>query len=175
MNLVDIVEPGDLIFPSGDATISKLIKKATFSPVNHVALVYDKEKTFETDGAWGKAMFRNLSTYEGKKLAVARLLGVSSEQKEEIQRLCKKYENSPYSYWDVILNGMIFWLDEHFRNSIVDSLGTKKYMKCDELSARIIFEGTGYSAFKDFSSFTPGELYSIVRNWKDWEIVYSTL
>ena len=175
MKLSDIVEPGDLIFPSGDATISKLIKKATFSPVNHVAIVYDKTKTFETDGAWGKAMFRDLSNYEGKKIAIGRLLGVSKEQKEEIQDLCKLYENSPYSYWDVILNGMIFWLDENLRNSLANKLGTKKYMKCDELGARIIFEGTGYSPFEKYSSFTPGELYRIVANWKDWQIVYSTL
>ena len=138
-----------------------MIAKFTFGKVNHAALVYDKEKLFETDGDYWKAIFTNPDKeYGDRQLYIIRpsyIAGKTAKMKE----LCGKYENSPYSYWDLATNAVFSFLTRPIRSKVVGFFGSKKFMLCSELVSRIIYETTGYKEWKNYEGITPEDIRDI--------------
>lgn len=158
--LSNILRTGDIIFcvnPKKDG-ISKLITKVTFGKAFHVALVYSKYSIFETDGEWGHAKFTNMTEYDEESIEVYRLNTLSFAQKQRIKRRCLELEGSPYSYWDIVVKGILAPIHPKISGWVAEKLGTKKFMICNELTMRIIFEATGLSLFDSPERWNPEEM-----------------
>lgn len=165
------LETGDIVFVRGKGFVSKLIKFCTYGDISHVALVYDNDKLFETEGGWGgkgKASFAPIDKYKGSSIEVFRLNGLTSEQKEKIRKLCSFYEGAPYSYWDCAVNGFTFFLSDEIRGWVAEKLGNRKFMKCDELAQRVLYEATDYPKFIGFETSNPFDLYKHCLYSKDF-------
>lgn len=174
MKLDKNIRTGDWILVSGTSTISKLIKKATIGKVNHAAMVYDDRQVFETDGSWGKAEFHPLAKFEDKKIIVIRPRFLTDFNK--VQDLCKLYEGTPYSYWDIVMNGLTGWLKDELRERLLSVTGNKKFMICSELVARITYETTQYKNLTYFEGLTPQDLLDLaLRNYHDFDVVLDLL
>lgn len=168
IRLSEVIQPGDIIFDcSGNSGIGKLIKKLTFGDAKHVAIAYNNVNVFETDGAWGKAKFNTVDRFQDRAIEVYRFKDLSIEQRSDIQALCDKYVDSPYSYLDIASRGLLFWLHPKLRDKIVEGIGTKKFMICSELSMRIIYEALNFEPFKHFEGLNPQEMLILVRQWPD--------
>ena len=173
MNLKGIVKPGDLLFDSGTGFISKAIKRFTFGVTNHVGLIYDSDTIFETDVKWKKASLHPLERYNKRSILVMRLKEL--EDYSKIQELCTQYNGTPYSYWDILTNALFSPLKDEIREWLVERIGTKKFMICSELSARILFEATNLTELSDYEGLTPQDLLKIcLFHPTQWEIVYQS-
>lgn len=174
--LRQIIHPGDWILKRSDAVISKWIRRFTFSKVNHVVMVYDETRIFETDLKYGQAVFRQAKSLENKPIVVVRPKFYITNDEYRIRNLCRLYAGSPYSVWDVITNGLFFWMKDELRAKVIRFLSNKTFMKCDELVARITWEVTRHETLKDWEGLTPGRLLEIAySNPADYEIVLSTI
>lgn len=174
MKLHDIVKTGDLLFVNGNSLVSRIIKKITTGEVNHVGVVYDKDTIFETGLSWGKAEKHKLDKYDNKKIIVVRMRKL--EDREKIQELCDKYSGTPYSIIDIITNIIFSPFNDTIREKFVKTLGTKKFMICSEMSAKILYETTGYKPFKDYEGLTPQDILTKVRlDWRQWETIVHRL
>lgn len=172
MKINDLVKPGDLILVQGDGNVSKAIRKVTHGQTNHVGVVYDDVKIFETDLSWGKAEFHDLEKYENVRIRIVRLKGLTYMQECAIQKLCEKYDATPYSFVDILTNFLLSPFNDSIRKKIVSVIGTKKYAICSELTARIIYEVTGYEPLSGYESLTPQDILAITKLYSpDWEVV----
>lgn len=172
--LSKFVLTGDIVAVSGDSFISKAIQKFTFSKINHLALVFNKEYSFETDLKWMKAGFHNLSRFDGKKILVIRPTFLTIDMRLKVFDLCQLYADTPYSLYDCITNALTFWLKDELRVKLLDFLGNKKFMKCDELVARIIYEVSGHETLKDWEGGNPDYWVDIaLQHPNDYQIIYS--
>lgn len=160
MSLKDNVSPGDILLISPNNTIGKLIAKFTFGKVNHAAIVYDPEKIFETDADIFKSAFADINKYSDRDVVIIRADYIR-EKVPEIQRLCKLYKGSPYSYWDILTNASFFFLTRQLRSKVVGIFGSKRFMVCSELVSRIIYEATGNKLWRDFEGMTPEDIRDI--------------
>lgn len=166
-------ETGDIGFLVGDKWTSNLISWVTGGPFCHVFLVYNDKKIFETDGAWFKAKFSDVSKYdELNRIVVFRFKGLSDERKKRIQEVANKYIGIPYSYWDCALNLLVAPLNERIREWTTEKLGSKRFMKCDELIMTVIFEALGYAPFKHDESFEPNALYKLCLEVQEDFIIF---
>ena len=171
MELAKIVKTGDWLFVSGNSLISKLIKKATAGNVNHVGIVSEGTKIFETDLAWGKAEYHDIAKYNDRKVIVIR--PVFSKNPQIVDQLCKKYEGTPYSIWDIVVNATLSWMKDAWRKHLMTITGNKKFMICSELTGRVTYEATGYKALKDFEGMTPQDLLVMARmRPTDFRVIY---
>lgn len=161
---------GDWILPLGTTWMAKIIKKLTFGKVNHAAMVVDPDTVFETDGAWFKAKFNSLSKrFDDKEYYLVRPLFLRDNSL--IQPLCKKYDGSLYSYWDIGVQAVFSWLHPKIRERIAGFLGNGKFMICSELTARITFEATGYKQLADWQGLTPEDLLEMAfTNPNDFQV-----
>lgn len=174
MKLSEVVKTGDMLFVNGNSIISRIIKKVTFGEVNHVGIVYDKETIFETDLSWGKAEFHKLDRYDNKKVIIVRMRKL--EDRVSIKELCEKYNGTPYSIVDIATNLLFSGLKDQIREKFVRTLGTKKFMICSEMSAKILYEASGYKPFAKYEGLTPQDILQIVRqDWRQWETVVHRL
>lgn len=149
-----IVEPGDTLFLFGDGWIERV----TFSRIRHVGIVFDEDFIFETDIWKRRAGFNTLDTYDNRHVEV---WGTKDIDHNKVQDLCEKYNKSPYSWLDIANN---FWtapLHPEIRKKIVAALGNKYFMICSEISARIIYEATGYEHLKDYEALEPCDLLKL--------------
>jgi len=175
-SLHQIVQTGDLIFKASDSIIGKIIRKITFSKVNHVGIVFSPTKIFETDLKYGRAIMNDIFQWQGDRVIIIRPLFYTPESPGMVQTLCELYKGTPYSVWDVLCNGALFWLKDEIRSSLLSFLSTKGFMHCDEMSARIVYESTGHKSLKYWEGFTPGMLLEIcLKHRMDYEIVFSSL
>ena len=176
-NLSKIVQTGDWIFlTGGSAWYSKWIRKFTFSKANHVAIVYDETRIFETDLQYGAATFHLLKALQDKKIAIVRPKFYKPDDYIKVRNLCRTYEGRPYSVWDVTTNAVFFWLKSELRAKLISALSNTFFMKCDELVARITWEVTKHKTIKAWEGYTPGRLLEIAYfNPADYEIVLNTL
>jgi len=170
-----IPQTGDWILPCGKGGISDIIKKVTFGKVNHAAIVFDRNTTFETDGAWWRAKFMDVKRFEGREVYIVRPLFYTPESLDKVQELCKKYEGTPYSYVDIGTNLLFFWLKDQIRAKIVRLMSNKKFMICSELVARITYEATKEKKLRDFEGMTPQMLLELALNNPNLFIVEHTL
>ena len=170
MKLKDIVKTGDLLFVNGNGLISRLIKKITVGEVNHLGVVYDKETIFETDLSWGKAEFHNLEKYDNKKIILVRMRKL--EDRASIRKLCEKYNGTPYSIVDIATNLLFAPLKDQLREKLVEIFGTKKFMICSEMSAKILYEASGYKPFSKYEGLNPQDLLTLIRlDYRQWETI----
>ena len=169
-SLSTIVQTGDLLFASGDSIISTLIKKFTFGETNHVGLVYDRHNIFETDIKWGKAQLHPIDRYNDKKVLIVRPMFL--EDHRAVQKLCEKYDKTPYSYIDIVTNAIFAPLHDELRKRMVRLIGTKKFAICSELTAKIIHEASGYQPFSKYEGLTPQDILMITRLGSDhWKVL----
>lgn len=173
LNLENVVQTGDLLFVHGSNWVSKAIQKITFGTVNHVGIVYDQSRMFETDLAWGKASLRELQKYNKVPIILIRCKNVNQEQ---IKALCKKYDATPYSFLDILNNIIFSLLKNELRVRILQVLGTKKFAICSELSARILYEITGIKELSKYEGLTPQDLLVITRSLPNYfEVVLDSI
>jgi len=165
------VMTGDILYVSGKGIVSSVIKFFTGGPVSHVGVIYDTRLVFETDGAWMKAQLYPLTKYNAAKVYVRRLKSMTGAQKGCVQELCEKYNNTPYSYWDIILNAVGIVLPKKKRKKFVSVLGTKAFAKCDEMTRRIIYEATGYPPFENFEDSTPSDMFIDGEYSGDFQVI----
>lgn len=163
------LKTGDIYFLRGKGFISKAIKFFTGGPISHVGIVYDTYTVFETDGAWGKARFFSINKYIGSNIEFFRQVMIDDVDRKKISDLCKKYEGTPYSYWDCFTNAVFSVFNSRIRHTMTSLLGTKKFAKCDEMTQMIIFKGTGYMPFENYESSNPSEMYDYVSKSIDFE------
>lgn len=172
MKLQNIVEPADLIFVQGSGWISNMIQKTTFSNFSHVGIIASKDKVFETDIKWGKASFRDLDKYNQSKVVIVRSNDICKP--EEILDLCKKYDKTPYSFWDILTNFFLAPFKDEIRKKIVALIGTKKYAICSELTARIFYEASGMYYLRGYEGYTPQDLFTICQTHSEsFQVVLS--
>jgi hypothetical protein len=162
MKLQDIVQPADILFLSGDNWISRSIQKVTFSDFSHVGIIYDKDTMFETDIKWGKASLRDIEKYNDNKVIIMRPVGIC--QAEYIQKLCIKYNNTPYSFVDILTNFFLSPFNNTIRRKVVSWIGTKRFAICSELTARIYFEASKLAYLGGYEGYTPQDLFEICIN-----------
>lgn len=160
MSLKSNLKPGDILLITPKNTIGKLIVKFTFGKVNHAAICYDSENIFETDGDIFKADFAEIEKYEGRDVFIVRANYIRDRIKE-VKDLCEKYKGRPYSYWDIVTNALFFFLARPIRSKVVGLFGSKEFMVCSELVARIVYEATGNKIWKDFEGMTPEDIRDI--------------
>jgi len=159
-------DTGDIGFVlDKQSLISKIIRTVTFGRASHVFLVRDADTVCETDWGFGKAKLHPIKKFKGKRVEYYRFTGLAKEQKDEIMRLCDKYKGTPYSYVDVLVKGLFFWLHPQIRRGISRVVGTKKYMICNELVMRILWEVLHFPPFQDFEAHNPSEMLLLVRQW----------
>jgi hypothetical protein len=166
MNIRDHINSGDwiLVFPKKGQWLGQAINTLTFGKVSHAVLVVDKDTLFETDGDIGKAIFTKPEKYEARHLAIVSPVHMK-DRYDQILAECKKLEGSPYSYWDIFTNASFFWLAAPIRKKVVSFFGSKRFMVCSELVARITYEATESSVFYDsraelmnYEGLTPEDL-----------------
>lgn len=156
---------GDWVFFKGNSFISKIILKLTFGKVNHVGIAYDQDTLFETDLKYKHAVFHNLhERIAGKEIIVIRPKYVKEGQIPHIKAKCNKYAGVPYSIADVAYNALLGWLKDEIRARVVEKLSNKRFMKCDELVARVTYEVTKHKSIKHFEGYTPQRLLEIALN-----------
>jgi len=160
MGLKAHVTAGDVLLLTPRNFVGRLIAKITFGKVNHAAIVFDANSVFETDGDQLKADFAPIEKYEGRSMYIIRA-GYIRDNLSKVQRLCKFYSGSPYSYWDIVTNATFFFLTRQIRSKVVGLFGSKKYMVCSELISRILYEATGNKVWKDFEGTTPEDMRDI--------------
>lgn len=158
-----MLKPGDIVFISGNSLVSKLVKQLTFGKVSHVGIMYDASTIFETDGRWGKAEFHPIDKYNGNKVEIYRYIDLTNNQMKLVQAMCKEYEGTPYSYWDIVVKGSLFWLHPGLRNKISAFLGNKRFMICNELVMTILYRVTGFKLFKYSEGSNPSDLRQDIR------------
>lgn len=169
MNLENIVQTGDMIFVHGNSWISRTIQKVTFSQVNHVGIIYDSKQVFETDITWGKASLRDLAKYNKVAVVIVRPKDIWPKG---IQYLCEHYDKTPYSWLDIITNLLLAPFKDEIRKKVVEVVGTKKYMICSELTARIMYEMTHLSYLRGYEGYTPQDLLTICLDHpEDFEVI----
>ncbi len=166
-----MIQLGDIYFVSGKGWISKAIKWVTRGSKSHVGLVISPKWFFETEGNKGKAGYFRSDKYEPDTIEFWRLKKMRAKDRYKINVACVLYKDAPYSYWDGLVNLLVSPFPGKFRKKATAALGTKKFMKCDELVQRIIFEAMGYTPFIYFESHTPSSLYRMVKSSGDWERV----
>lgn len=161
---------GDIFFVEGTTFISKIIQWMTFSKITHCGLVRRTETDFdifETDGSLKKAKFRSFNTLINSKAQFFRADFLTDAQRQAVAILCQHYNGTKYDYWDVALNGLFFWLASPIRKKLIEKLGCKALLKCDEMTMKILYDASGYEPFKDYLTFTPAELYRLVIEWRE--------
>jgi hypothetical protein len=159
---------GDIIFDmhQSKGIVDDAIRFFTFGPVSHVALVYSSKHVFETHIGKG-AHFGLLKTYAHKRIQVFRLPELTAEHRKVIQSWCHVMNGTPYSLWDVTVHGLTFWLHPRIRGKIMTWLGTKKFMKCDELVQFILYKVTGYPVLKHYEARNPSQLWDLMCRYPD--------
>lgn len=162
------LQAGDMVFFKSVSVVSRLVSKVTFGKVSHVAIAYDEATLFETDGKWGKAMFTKAVDRMHKEVEVYRFKNLLEEQREEIQFLCHGFEGTPYSFLDIAVKGMTFWLHPKIAGQLASFVGNKKHMICNELVARIMYEVTGFEAFENVEGSNPQLMLEEVRQWPSY-------
>lgn len=161
----DHLRTGDVLFTMGQNWISKSIAAITFSKVSHVGIMYDPDSIFETDIKFGKAGKHPVSSYYGKDVRVFRPMAMTNEQIQRIKDLCNKYDKKPYSGLDILTNALFFFLHPKLRRSLVSAIGTKGFMICSEMTARILYgsDELRYPYFKGYEGFQPADLLEIIE------------
>jgi hypothetical protein len=162
MKLRDVVQSGDwiLVYPKPEQLLGKLIKKFTFGQVSHAALVVDKDTLFETDGDMFTAKFTSLDKYAGRHVIVIAPKSLK-DREHDIKVRCEAYKGAPYSYWDIWTNLMFFWLAAPLRRKLIGLLGTKKFMLCSELVARITYDVGHHESLRTYEGVSPEDLRDI--------------
>jgi len=160
---------GDILFVCNNSAVSKLIKLVTFGEVSHVGILYNEDTIFETDGKYGKAEFHPLIRYKGKNIEIYRYNTLNPSQIAYLQALCKEYEGRPYSFLDVALKGLLFWLHPNIRRKITSKLGNKYFLICNELVMLIMSKVTKHPVFRYVEGSNPAELRQYVRRDKDFQ------
>lgn len=174
MKLSDVVKTGDLLLVNGNSIVSRIIKKITTGEVNHIGVIYDKDTIFETDISWGKAEFHKLEKYDNKKVIILRMRKL--EDRVSVQELCEKYNGTPYSIIDIATNLLLSPFNDSIRQKFVRTVGTKKFMICSEMSAKILYEASGYKPFAKYEGLTPQDILTKIRlDWKQWETIVHRL
>ena len=174
--LAPYIQTGDWIFKQSTADISKWIRKFTFSKVNHVAIVYDQAKILETDLKYHQSVLHSISHIQEHPVVVIRPKFYKPGDDFRVRNLCRLYTGRPYSLWDVVANGLFFWMKDELRAKVLGFISNKTFMKCDELVARITWEVTRHESLKDWEGLTPGRLLEIAySNPADYEVVLNTL
>jgi hypothetical protein len=158
-----MIQTGDILFVKGSSKMSHWVRKFTFGEYTHVGILYDERVIFETDGEYGKATKFPLSTYNGKDIEIYRFGNPTWHDKKLMQQLCDKYEGVPYSYWDIIVKAVFFWLHPRIRGKVAAALGTKKFMICNELVMRIMHEATAHPIFAHSESSNPSEFRNLIK------------
>ena len=172
--LSGIVQTGDWLFIRGDGILSNLIRKFTFSRINHCALIYDNQYLFETDLDYHHSQFTPITEYEDHKVILVRPLFCGATGQDAVQRLCWKYKGYPYSIWDVISNGALFWLKDEIRIKALKLLSTKRFMKCDEQMVRVTYEATENKLVRDFEGGTPDYWLDVaLQHPAEFKFIYS--
>lgn len=168
MKLRDVVQSGDwlLVYPKPDQILGKLIKKFTFGQVSHAALVVDKDTLFETDGDMLTAKFTSIAQYAGRHVIVIAPLSMK-DREHDIKVRCEAYKGSPYSYWDIGTNMAFFWLAAPLRRKLISFLGTKKFMLCSELVARITYDVGKHKSLRDYEGLTPEDLRDLAIEYHE--------
>lgn len=155
---------GDIILKTNSTgQMSWLIRKFTFSNITHAAIVNSPNTLLEMD--WKlKAQVNPLTVYNPKDLIVYRPK-LDMGEVLKLEELCKKYDGSPYSIWDIITNAATFALAPKIRKDIVMFLGNKKHMVCSELVARIVYETNmkKFECLKQFEAIRPDDLRTICQ------------
>lgn len=170
--LKDIVATGDIIFSAGQGWFANVIRKVTSGRINHAQLVVDG-KIFETDGSLGKSMYTTLPDVAKKGTVIIRPLYLEAEEKEELPILCNKYMGIMYDYWDIFLNLTLSPLNDTLRMRLVAALGTKRFMKCDELVMRLLYEVTLRKELKWYEGNTPQSFLNItLNNPESYQVLY---
>lgn len=160
MKLSECVAPGNILLICPKNWFGRLIAKFTFGKVNHAAIVYDSVKLFETDGDQFKAGFADINKYDGRDVFIVSGSYIS-DNIADVQRRCKLYNKSPYSYWDICTNAIFFFLARPIRTKAVRLFGNKSHMVCSELVSRIVFESTGNKIWADYEGITPEDIRDI--------------
>jgi len=159
--LKNFVDTGDMIFVCSAVWYAKIIRKITAGQVNHVQIVVDKERIFETSTKKFKADYEALPEATKKGMIIVRPTFLAPEQKEQLKLLCEKYKGIPYSLWDVALNFTFGWLKDELKKRVISLLGTKKFMKCDELVSRLLYEVSMKKELRWFEGYDPSYLLKI--------------
>jgi hypothetical protein len=173
MKLSEIVKCGDwlLYYPKKIDFLDKLIMKATFSKLNHAAMVKDSQTVFETDGDMFKAGYTPLADVEGRHVLVIRCKSLQGKE-QKILELMEKYKGSPYGYSDLIKQGLLFWMATPIRKKVVSFFGLKPIMDCSELMTRISYEAGGRKELRDYGGFTPEDDRKVMLEYPDeYELV----
>lgn len=158
--LKDLVQAGDIILLEPRNPIGRIIAKITFGKVNHAALVYDSEQMFEARAEHNKTEFTPIEKYDKRRVYVVRPNYIV-KNKTKMKELCNKYNGKPYSFWDIATNAFFFFLTRPLRTKVVSFFGNKEHMVCSEVVARILYEATGYEAWKDFEGITPEDIRDV--------------
>lgn len=159
MKLRDTIQTGDwiLVYPKEGQLLGKIIRKFTFGQVSHAALVIDKDTLFETDGDMFKAQYTSSEKYEGRHVIVIAPKSLK-DKKHDIMVRCEAYKGAPYSYWDIGTNLAFFWLAAPLRKKMIQFLGTKKFMLCSELVARITYDVGKHESVRTYEGVCPEDL-----------------
>lgn len=162
MKLRDIIQSGDwiLVYPKPGQLLGKIIKKFTFGQVSHVALVVNKDTLFETDGDMFTAKFTSIEKYSGRHVIIVAPKSLKGKEQELTIR-CEAYRGAPYSYWDIVTNMAFFWLAAPLRRKLIALLGTKKFMLCSELVARITYDIGRHESLRTYEGISPEDLRDI--------------
>ena len=173
MKLTDIIQTGDwlLVYPKPGQWLGSLIRRVTFGEVVHAAIVVDKETLFETDGNMFTAKFTLPAKYEARHLLIVRCRSLQGKS-EEIRKEAEKYKGTPYSYWDIATNLLFFWLAAPLRKKLIALLGTKAFMLCSELVARISYEVGQREELRTYEGVCPEDLHQIAHLFpEEYQIV----
>lgn len=168
MRLQDVAHPGDivLVYPKEGQWLGKMIRKFTFGVVTHAFIVVDKKTIFETDGNMLTAKFQPIEKYAGRHLVIIASKSLMNRE-HDIKVACNKYNGSPYSYWDIATNAVFSFLAAPLRKKVVGFLGTKKFMLCSELVARIAYEVGHREEMRDYEGLNPEDLRDIALMYPD--------
>jgi hypothetical protein len=150
-----------MLFICSPVWYAKIIRKITAGSVNHVAIVVDKEQIFETSTKTFKAGYQPLPSVTKKGMILVRPTFLTQDHKAQLKVLCEKYKGIPYSLWDVALNLGFGWLKDELKTKVISVLGTKRFMKCDELVARLLYEVSLKKELRWFEGYDPSYLLKI--------------
>jgi hypothetical protein len=106
-------------------------------------------------------------------MVIIRPLFLATPQKDELPLLCEKYMGIPYDYWDIFLNVILSPLKDEWRMKVATVLGTKRFMKCDELVMRLLYEVSLRKELKWYEGNTPQSfLTTILNNPESYQVLY---
>lgn len=168
---IEKLRTGDIYFVSGKTWLSAIIKLLTFGKMTHCGLVVNPTTIFETDGSLKKAKYRSIDKLLESKVEVYRPLFLNEDMMTQIGYLCGKYNGTPYDYWDVFLNAIFFWLPTEKKKKLIEKLGCKALLKCDEMTMMIMFKATGYKGFERWISSNPNELHKNISEVWDKDFI----